>query len=308
MTAEAKAGPIIQWGQQPPIAAGFAPPDYNPDGNAPNFGLGWGLLDIRFGYKLGGSGGGSITNCGFAPGANYVSIDQIPSAATTANIAALANVTNGTPMVLVAVAGAGISILAAALFIPQTGLTVPKGTLVIDLAPANLTFGQNANVSVWDPTKTIARALSITGAVGSAGATFLVSGFDMYGQPQTETIVAAAAATTNGKKGWKFITSVLSKTTDAHNYSVGTSDIFEFPLRADSYGYLDGSYGNVPITNPNFVAADTTSPATATTGSVRGTMNLGASPSDGVKRITMMQGVSPSNITTAVGTYGVTPA
>ncbi len=308
MTLETKAGPIGQWGQQPPIAPGFAPPDYNPDGNAPNLGLGWGLLDVRYGIKLGGSGGGSLVMTGFAPGANYCVIDQIPSAVLTNNIAAGSNAVAGTALALVAAAGAGITILAAALFIPQTGLTVPAGTLVIDVAPANLTFGQNANVGVWDPTKAIARAVSITGDGASGGATFTVAGFDLYGQPQTETIVVGAAATQNGKKGWKFISSVTATTSDAHNYSVGTSDIYEFPLRADSYGYLDGAYGNIPITTPNFVAADTTSPATAATGSVRGTMNLGASPSDGVKRITMMQGVPPANITTVAGTYGVTPA
>ncbi len=308
MTMEAKPGPIIQYGQLPPIAPGFAPPDYNPDGNAPNLGLGLGLLDIRFGCKLGGSGGGSLIATGSAPGVNYLAVDEVPSAATTANIAALQNVVNGTALALVAVAGAGITILAAALFIPQTGLTVPKGTLVIDTAPANLTFGQNANIGVWDPSKAIARAVSITGAVGSAGATFLVSGFDLYGQPQTETIVVGAAATQNGKKGFKFIASVTSKTTDAHNYSVGTSDIYELPLRADSYGSVISTYGNLPVTAPNFVAADTTNPATATTGSVRGTINLGASPSDGVKRLTILQGVIPANITTVAGTYGVTPA
>lgn len=308
MTAEAKAGPIIQWGQQPPIAVGAAPPDYNPDAGPNMFAGGVGLLDIRMGYRLGGSGGGSITDTGSAPGVNYATVDQVPSAIAQANIAALQNVVNGTALALVAVAGAGITLLASALFIPQTSKTVPVGTLVIDVAPANLTFGQNANNAVWDPTKALARAISITGAVGSAGATFLVVGFDLYGQPQTETIVVGAAATKNGKKGFKFVTSVTSQTTDAHNYSVGTSDIYELPLRADTYGYVISTYGNLPVTAPGFVAADATSPATATTGSVRGTIDMSGSPSDGVKRLTIMQGVSPANMTSITGTYGVTPA
>lgn len=307
MTVESKQGPQILIGQQPPIAAGFAPPDYNPDGNAPSLGVGWGLLDIRFGYKLGGSGGGSINAIGYAPGINYLTVDEVPSAVSQANIAALANVTNGTAMVLTA-GGAGVTILAAALFFPQTGLTVPAGVRVVDGASGNLTFGQNANIAIFDPTKCLARAVSITAVAGAVVGNFLVSGYDMYGQPQTERITPVANTTVNGKKGFIFIASVTPQVTDAHNYSVGTSDIYELPLRADSYGSVLSTYGNVPVTLPNFVAADTTSPATATTGSVRGTINLGASPSDGVKRLTIMQGVSPANITSITGTYGVTPA
>ncbi len=54
MALEATSGPELVWGQLPPTIAGNPPPDYNPD-RAPSGGdLGWGVIDPRYGYKIGG--------------------------------------------------------------------------------------------------------------------------------------------------------------------------------------------------------------------------------------------------------------
>jgi hypothetical protein len=222
-------------------------------------------------------------------------------------LAALANVATGVPMTLAA-ASTGITVLANALTIPQSGAVVPAGALVIDGSPAVIAFGQNGTVSAPDPRTAVARAISITGVASGTGGNFLVKGADLYGMPQTETIAATAGATTaNGKKGWKFIISIVPQFTDAHNYSVGTTDIYEVPLRADEFGALTLVWNGTLATSGTFVVADTTSPATATTGSVRGTI-VAPSASDGTKKMQLYVSVTPWNAATLVGLLGVTPA
>lgn len=316
MSLTAPAGPQVVFGQNPPVAPGAAPDSYNAD-RAPSMSdLGAGLLDPQYGYKMGGGGSGASSPQGsplafqYCPGVNYAVLDQVPSVATSANIAALQNTTSGTPLTLVSATGAGITAMTVALFITPTGLTVPA-CLAIDGLPAWIVFGQSGVIQGWDPTKSLARAVSVTGVTSGAGGAFLVSGYDYRGYPQTETITAGAGVNTvNGKKAFKFVKSVTPQFTDAHNYSVGTADVYGLPLRADVYGYVNATFNNAPVTSPTFVAADTTSPATAATGDVRGTI---VAASDGTKRLQVMQGISPANLaaltpTSYVGMFGVVPA
>jgi hypothetical protein len=323
MSLEATAGPEIVWGQLLPTIPGNPPPDYNLD-RAPSGGdLGWGVVDPRYGYKIGGwmnptaSLGGSQPNplaILIASASELQCVDQAPSAIATNNIAAAQTVTNGAAMTLAASSGAGITVMSSALTIPQTGLTVPSGTLAIDGLPGLVSFGQTGAIAVMDPTHQIARAVSITGSTSATGGAFLVAGYDMYGQPQTEQITAAAGAvTTNGKKGWKFIASVTPQFTDAHNYSVGDTDIYEFPVRVLEFPMATvGWAGAIIASSTGFTAADTTSPATSTTGSVRGTYAL-QSASNGTTvlqmfvtpRVADLAAVSTTNL---VPLFGVTPA
>jgi len=323
MALEATAGPDLVWGQLPPTVAGNPPPDYNPD-RAPSGGdLGWGVIDPRYGYKVGGwmnpnaALGGTQPNplaILFASASELQCVDQAPSAIATANIAAAQNVASGTAMTLVSASGAGITVMSAALTIPQTGLVVPSGTLAIDGLPGLVSFGQTGAVALLDPTHQIARALSITGSTSATGGQFLVNGYDMYGQPQSELIThPGGAVTQNGRKGWKFIALVTPQFTDAHNYSVGDTDIYEFPVRVLEFPMATVGWANAIIANATgFTAADTTSPATSTTGSVRGTYAL-QSASNGTNvlqmfvtpRVADLAAVTPGNMTSL---FGVTPA
>ncbi len=323
MSLEAKAGPDLIWGELAPVVAGYPPPDYNADRAPSGADLGWGVIDPRYGYRIGGAMnpdallGGAQPNplaILFASAAELQCIDQAPSAIATANIAALQAVASGTAMTLVASSGAGIAVMSAALAIPQTGLVVPSGTLAIDGLPGLVSFGTTGAIAVMDPTHQIARAISITGSASATGGAFLVAGFDMYGQPQTEQIAAGAGAvTTNGRKGWKFIASVTPQFTDAHDYSIGTADIYEFPVRVLEFPMATVGWANAIVAAATgFTAADTTSPATSTTGSVRGTY-APQSASDGTKvlqmfvtpRVADLAAVTPGNMTSL---FGVTPA
>ena len=170
-------------------------------------------------------------------------------------------------------------------------------------------FGQAQSVSMWNPQSMIARAVSVTGSASATGGNILISGYDIYGTPMSEVIAAPASATTvNGKKAFKYIASVVPQFTDAHNYSVGTTDIYGFPLRSDFFGDVAFNYNSAAITaNTGYTAAVTTSPATTTTGDVRGTYAL-QSAADGSKRLILRQFVLVANMGSNSGLFGVTQA
>jgi hypothetical protein len=324
MALEATQGPELVWGQNPPLVPGQAPQDYNPD-RAPSGGdLGWGVIDPRYGYRIGGAGNVNALIGGTQPNpvaivmisaAEMQLVDQAPSPVATANIAAAQNATGGTALTLVSTTGAGITVMAAAVTVAQTGLVVPAGTLAIDGLPGLVSFGQNGTIAALDPTRQIARAVSITGSASAIGGAFLVNGFDTYGQPQSELVTAAAGAvTSNGRKGWKFIAAVTPQFTDAHAYSVGTTDIYEFPVRVVEFPLATvGWNGAIVAASTGFTAADPTSPATSTTGSVRGTYAVQGASSNGTivlqmfvtPRVADIAAVTPGN---AASLFGVTPA
>lgn len=170
-------------------------------------------------------------------------------------------------------------------------------------------------IALTDPYQTLARAVSITGNAGSTAQNFTVVGYDIWGNPQTEVIAfAGGAATTNGKKGFKAIVSVTPASTDGgHSLSVGTTDIFSFTMRADFWEYMNIYYNGAFITaSTGWLAADTTNPATTTTGDTRGTYAV-QSASDGAKRLAVymsmpMNNMILSNNLTYTSMFGITPA
>jgi len=170
-------------------------------------------------------------------------------------------------------------------------------------------FGQSNSISLWNPQAMVARAVSVTGSSSATGGNITISGYDIYGVPMSEVIAAPASATTvNGKKAFKYISSVVPAFTDAHNYSIGTTDIYGFPLRSDNFGDVAINYNATGITaNTGYTAAVTTSPATTSTGDVRGTYAL-QSAADASKRLVVRQFITPANIGSITGLFGVTQA
>jgi hypothetical protein len=91
----------------------------------------------------------------------------------------------------------------------------------------------------------------------------------------SQTITVAAGANTGwSTKAFKYIASVTPNFTDTtHNYTVGNSDVFGFNFRALLFELTQTSWnGSLTATSTGIVTAVTTSPATATTGDVRGTL------------------------------------
>lgn len=136
-----------------------------------------------------------------------------------------------------------------------------------------------------DPTQAAARGVQISSAdAAAAGGAFLVTGYDQYAMLTTATVtVAAGAATGFSTKCFKYLVSIVPQFTDAHAYIAGTSDLFEFAIRADRWEYADVSWAGTRMTSSTgFVAAVATT-ATAATGDVRGTIQLNTSgPGSGI--------------------------
>lgn len=130
-----------------------------------------------------------------------------------------------------------------------------------------------------DPRQTIARVVSITGAAGGAGGAFTVLGADIYGSLITDVVTATSGATTAyGHRAFKHIISVTPNFTDAHNYSVGTSDVFGFHYRAAQFDDIDVSWaGSFMAVSTGFTPGLSlnTAPTTSTT-DVRGLVQTSA--------------------------------
>jgi hypothetical protein len=166
-------------------------------------------------------------------------------------------------------------------------------------------------------------ALAINGALATAGvatpdvvrnvvaawttaAVITVTGTDFYGQPQTESAVSGTAFT--GKKSFKTVTAVTFSTA-VTAATVGTGVKLGLPYRVDANGLLDALTDNLPDVTYAFVPADTTSPATATTGDVRGTIAASTAP-NGTHLYAVNFRISDrtGGVGRIVGAYGVTPA
>jgi hypothetical protein len=253
--------------------------------------LGNAMQDHRLPYNSRGSSAVQPGIVGWYGSGDIITANYVPSAIATANIAAAAHVASGTAMTLVSSSGAGITVLttaAPATFWP-TGLVQSSG-VVIDNLPSLAMFGTGGNFTTgfYNRSTCVGRAVSISGVAGGAGGAFTVAGLDIYGYPTTQLVtVAAGANTVNTLKTFKAILSVTPNFSDAHNYSVGTADIYGFGLFANVFGDAIINWNNALITsNTGFVTGDQTTPATTATGDVRGTYAT-QSASDGTKRLVM---------------------
>jgi hypothetical protein len=147
---------------------------------------------------------------------------------------------------------------------------------------------------------------------GDTTQTVTVTGTDYWGQAQTETIALNGLTLVAGQKSFKTITAVAVSALLAGNLTVGNEDVFGLPYRVTDAGYLlrTGWAGAVADDAGTFAAADTTSPATATTNDVRGTY-APSSAADGSRRLVIaigLTGLQAGPNATQTGAVGVTPA
>ena len=143
---------------------------------------------------------------------------------------------------------------------------------------------QGGVLRVHNPAEALTRNISITLATGgvATAVTFLVVGYDVWRMLMTELITVPAttsATTAYGAKAFKYIASVTpqSASTGGNSYAAGIGDVVGAPMRADYWEQTDSMWAGTATPNSTgFTAAVTTSPATNTTGDVRGTFQLGA--------------------------------
>lgn len=302
MSIDASQGPIVTY--RAGAGSSTNPANQNPQAGPSSFVHGIVSQDLRDPYCY--VPGSSSTTPVYGWLGSGVVVDAVPSAINAANIAA--SQTPGAAVrtiTLVSSSGSGITV-GVSITSATTGSTV-SSLLAIDTAMAGQSYGQDGTINVWDPTKAIARNVRITSGGNDSGITFTVNGYDIYNYPMSETITGANAGVAAGKKAFKYISSITCSGDVATTVSVGTGDVYGFPLRVDRLPYAYINWNNALITSGTFVAADTTSPATATTGDVRGTI-VTASASDGTRRLYIKVDIPAANLSTSTGWTGVTQA
>ena len=229
MAISAWDGPLVSYGGNPANTG-----ESNPERGPCSFDCGFMLGDPRQVYTYHPGQTVGQATYGWYGGA-YLVVDQIPSAIADNNIAALQTPGGGVRTItLVSAAGAGIT-LPVAVTNGSTGAAI-AGLLAIDVAMTPIGFGDYPAMSVWDPTKSVARAVRITSGGNDTGVTFTVNGYDLYGFKLTEAITGANAGIAAGKKAFKYIASITNNADVATTVKVGTSDIYGLPLRSDRFG------------------------------------------------------------------------
>ena len=164
----------------------------------------------------------------------------------------------------------------------------------------------------------VARAVQLTTASGTitTSRNLTVSGYDYYGQSMTEVIAtgttSSAVANVAGKKAFYQISSISISGALPVAITVGTTDVLGLPLRVYDAGYVVRAGWNNTLANDagTFVAADMTTPATSTTGDVRGTY-APSSASNGIKRLVVviaLPSIATGPNATRTGALGVTQA
>src|SRR5215831_1010298 len=258
MGITASTGPVVVYGQ------GNAPTDYNAQRAPSCFDQFMALLDPRAAWTYQPGQADSSPVAGWFSGGGFVMYDGVLDALAANNIAASQSPGAGA-ITLVSSSAAGILVNQSVVNI-VTGQTV-TGLLAIGDAGGRQSFGAVGTIQLWDPTKSPGRAIRYVSGGNDAGITFTASGYDVYGQPMTETVTGAGIGTATGKKAFKFISGITHTGSVAGTLTIGTTDILGFPLRVDTFGYMRAMVNNAIVTaNTGFVTADTTNPATALTG------------------------------------------
>jgi hypothetical protein len=187
--------------------------------------------------------------------------------------------------------------------VASTTITGVAGLYNVPTIPGNVFGGGNGPV-LYNPLCMFGRAVSITTAAGDT-AVYTVVGYDVYGYPMSEAITANGATTVNGKKAFKYVTSVTPVGTVGATITVGVADIIGFPLFSNSFSDVTIRYNaGLIVASTGYVAGVAIAPTT-TTGDVRGTYAL-QSASDATKRLTVTQSVPATLINTMVGVFGQT--
>jgi len=136
----------------------------------------------------------------------------------------------------------------------------------------------------------VPRCVTVT-AAGANTATYTITGYDQYGQRMTQTIAAPTTSTVATTKAFKTIISVTNAnaTAGTNGLTVGFNDKLGLPLRVTDVAYVVNVKWNATLAADagTFVAADTTSPATASTTDVRGCFTP-SSAANGTKRLVML--------------------
>jgi hypothetical protein len=154
-------------------------------------------------------------------------------------------------------------------------------------------------VATFDVPRTIT---IVSTNAGDTTQTATVTGTDVYGLAMSELIAFNGTTAVTGQKAFKTVTRVAISAALTGNGSVGSTDVFGFPFRANTRNYVLTAWNGAFVTTGTFAAADATV-ATTTTNDVRGTYAV-PDAADGSKRLTLWMFIFDDD--TQTGLYGVT--
>jgi hypothetical protein len=157
----------------------------------------------------------------------------------------------------------------------------------------------------------VPRAITITSGGNDSGIAFLISGYDVYGEPMTQLLTGGNAGAATTTKAFMSVVSIVPNGAVATTAEAGTADVFGLPVAVVDAGYIiHVGWANSLTTNAGtFVAAVATTPATNLTGDVRGTFAQSGAASNGTNRLVISIALSKLNISlsqTILGVKGVT--
>ena len=135
-------------------------------------------------------------------------------------------------------------------------------------------------------TADVERCVTITSGGNDLGITFLVTGYDGYGNILTSRVTGTNGGTATTLKTFISVIGVVTSGSTASTVTVGTADTFAAPVRVVDKGYVSVvSWANVlGFDTGTFTVADQTSPATSLTGDTQGTY-APSSASNGSRRL-----------------------
>jgi hypothetical protein len=266
------------------------------------------VLGIDYGFATGTTVAAStavvVTDTRWFAVGQWLAIGGVGNTASnTALIARVVAIPNATTIQLSSAAGTGRARapIGMAAFFGQ-GLTPEANVYVPAVTPASITpYFPAGLAAVFDSRYGAGRNLSVSGGTNGV---ITVSGYDVYGNAMTESITAVGT-TAWGRKAFKYVRSILT-TTDGSVGSVGLGETFGFSWRSDSWGLI-----NVGLDNKASIGTTTgytsaiLGPSTATTGDVRGTVQINTGSLvtgifgqaiTGTSRLTIAQDLNPAQI------------
>ena len=171
-------------------------------------------------------------------------------------------------------------------------------------AVTSITTATGATASVW--AFDVARNVTVATTVAAAATTVTITGYDVWKVKTVETLsISLGGSSAAGKKAFKYVESVAIYSAGditSDTLDVGFGDVLGLPYKAVSKADVVRVFFNdVLDDSATVVAADGTSPATATTGDTRGTVDTN-SASDGSAVVVWLHVQDPN---TATGLRGV---
>lgn len=137
-----------------------------------------------------------------------------------------------------------------------------------------------ADLTLAGQTLDVPRNVEVKSSATESGVNVTVYGRDEYGAAMSEQFADPGTSATAGAKAFKTIERVHVDANPSGNISVGSGNTLGLPFRVNGeYAILHGFVGTSTATI-TLTSADTTDPATKTSGDVRGTVSFSSDPDD----------------------------